>query len=595
MKIIEKIFGAEDSNKEINLILERGKNLLEKNFYDWAAVEFNKALELDREFASETITKLFHEMQGGGNPDGIISLGINVLKMNPNNLDLANLLGNTYRKKHDWNHAKNMYKHCLKHDPNYKFAIYNLAAAIAKVKIADGQAISAVSEFEKMTEFVLPDIKEGLEKLYEIQKNISIVQENGNIEESVEGDKNQKKENGDAEKETGTESKKDKNTHISENSKDDKEKIMEEENIIDTDQTFKYITSTLNEKSEEEKKACLTLGIYCLQSKEGKTAQSIFKHLLMKDKENTNLRCFLVLAISLDGDVDNAIKTLQSILGRNPNHRYTNVNMGILLKNKGLVQQSRVSFFSTFKLLERSQGEYEINTCLEKADKLFNDNREKKALEIYEPLTSEITSLKLLLRIAKLNLDSKLWDKALVIFRRILRLDRQNKKARDGIRTIHKAYLLETENFVKKKEPKNAAESIDKALNIAISKNLIQKAISINNLIENENRALELEKMLDNFIKKDRNTKIQEKIKQAENAEQKGNYKDAIRYFEEAIRIDPQNSTLKQMVDLCVRIKRPDLAEKLSNWFFKLQKAMQEKEQAQARENFKLNKNNEEN
>ena len=106
MKIIEKFFGVEDPNKEIKSILNHGKSLLEKNFYDWTAVEFNKALEIDHDFASETITKLFQEMQGGGNPDGIISLGMNVLKIDPKNIELANLLGNTYRKKHNWNFDK---------------------------------------------------------------------------------------------------------------------------------------------------------------------------------------------------------------------------------------------------------------------------------------------------------------------------------------------------------------------------------------------------------------------------------------------------------------------------------------------------------
>ena len=100
MKILENFFSTDDPNKELNSILEKGKSLLEKNFYDWAAVAFTKALELDPKLASEKVTKLFQEMQGGGNPDGIISLGVNVLKMNPKNVELANLLGNTYRKKH---------------------------------------------------------------------------------------------------------------------------------------------------------------------------------------------------------------------------------------------------------------------------------------------------------------------------------------------------------------------------------------------------------------------------------------------------------------------------------------------------------------
>jgi tetratricopeptide (TPR) repeat protein len=99
MKILEKFFNTEDPNKELNSILERGKSLLEKNFYDWAAVEFNKALELDPKLATETITKLFQEMESGGNPDGIISLGVNVLKTDPKNVELANsmFLGSVFR------------------------------------------------------------------------------------------------------------------------------------------------------------------------------------------------------------------------------------------------------------------------------------------------------------------------------------------------------------------------------------------------------------------------------------------------------------------------------------------------------------------
>ena len=64
MKIFEKFFGSDESNQEVKSLLEHGKSLLEKNFYDWAAVEFNKALELNPDLASVTITKLFQEMQG---------------------------------------------------------------------------------------------------------------------------------------------------------------------------------------------------------------------------------------------------------------------------------------------------------------------------------------------------------------------------------------------------------------------------------------------------------------------------------------------------------------------------------------------------
>ena len=593
MKILEKFFSTDDPKKELNSILERGKSLLEKNFYDWAAVEFNKALELDPKLAAETVTKLFQEMQGGGNPDGIISLGVNVLKTDPKNVELANLLGNTYRKKHNWNQAKNMYKLCLKHDPDFKNAIYNLAATNAKIEIADGNAVSAIAEFEKMTDFVLPDIQEGLENLVKMQQHFTLdadeeseqqtedVKEGNEIKEGtkVSADKNVKE---------------DTNTGEKADKKADEEEIEAEGNSIDSEQTFNYIISNLEAESEEESKACFSLGIHCLQTMEGEIAKNVFKRLLMREKDNVDLRCFLVLAISIEGDIDNAIKTFQSILVRNPNHRYSTVNLGLLYKRKGMIQKSRVSFFTTFKLLERSQGNYNIDACLQDADKLFEENRTKKALEIYEPLVPEITSQELLIRIAKLNVDDNSWDEAFELYRRILRINRQNKEAREGIKTVHTAYLTAAENYLKKNDPKNAVVVIDKALNIAVSKKLLQKAINLNHLLENENRAFELEQMLKSYQNKEIQVEVQAKISLAEEAEKNGKYKSAVRYYEEAIKLDPQNSTLKKLVDLCVRIKRPDLAEKVSDWFVKYQHSVHEKEKAEAREAFKLSKKKEE-
>ena len=81
--------------------------------------------------------------------------------------------------------------------------------------------------------------------------------------------------------------------------------------------------------------------------------------------------------------------------------------------------------------------------------------------------------------------------------------------------------------------------------------------------------------------------KISEQLRLAENEESNGKFKAAINHYQEAIKIDPQNSTLKKLVDLCSRIKRPDLAEKFTNWFNEYQHSFQEKQKAQSREAFK--------
>ena len=66
-----------------------------------------------------------------------------------------------------------MYKHCLKYDADNNFAIYNHAAAMAKVEVQDGMAVSAIKDFEKMSDFILPDVKEGIEILFQMQQHFA--------------------------------------------------------------------------------------------------------------------------------------------------------------------------------------------------------------------------------------------------------------------------------------------------------------------------------------------------------------------------------------------------------------------------------------
>ena len=203
------------------------------------------------------------------------------------------------------------------------------------------------------------------------------------------------------------------------------------------------------------------------------------------------------------------------------------------------------------------------------------------------PVIPEIFSEELLSRIAGLYLVSNNWDGAFDIYRRVLRKNHKNNDAREGLKSIYTAYLADTENYMKKNDPGNAAIAIEKALKIVQSKKLIYKAVSIHRLLENENKVFELEQILKKMERDEIQTKISEKIHLAEDEESNGNFKAAINHYQDAIKIYPQNSTLKKLVDLCSGIKRPDLAEKFTNWFNEYQYSFQEKQKVQAREEFK--------
>ena len=571
MGVLDRFLSSkQDDKQEIWDLFDAGKNLMESHFYDRASVEFNKALSLDKEFASELIVDLYMEMQGS-NPDAMIALGINILQHNPDNIEMANMLGNTYRKKGDYNAAKSMYQRCLKRDPYFKNASYNLAATLARAEVYDGTAVSAIAEFESLNHYQLPDNSEGEEKLYAIQgevirnEEISAEGETAGVkdeslmdflEDHLDGEKVEEPQANDIQEKKET---------SSESSSESQEKERKVE--IDPEACFKMISENHDDQQKETSELLNALGLYCLKHYHPEIAVNSFQKLVQLHPEQIDFQCFLVLANGLEGNTGKAIDSLQKILIEHPFHRYSNVNLGYLFQKSGKTMKARTYFFITYKLLERSGGYYHIDRILNRAEEHFNEDRGKKALELYEPLYEEINAPNLLNRIGKLQLLFSKLDEAVQTFRRVLKIDVKNAEAREGLKQLHQKFLMQLDNAVKKHDYEDAAKAFEKAIGIVKNPKLMQRGIDINKMLKNETRANQLERMLKQMLEKDSNQMVQEKISLAEEAEKKGNYKAAVGYYEQAIRISPKHEIMVKMSDFCQRIDRPELAEKVSKWF----------------------------
>ena len=571
MGVLDRFLSSKQDNKqEIWDLFDAGKNLMESHFYDRASVEFNKALSIDKEFASELIVDLYMEMQGS-NPDAMIALGINILQHNPDNIEMANMLGNTYRKMGDYNAAKSMYQRCLKRDPYFKNASYNLAATLARAEVYDGTAVSAIAEFESLNHYQLPDNSEGEEKLYAIQgevirnEEVSAEGESAGVkdeslmdflEDHLDGEKVEEAQANDIQEKKET---------SSESSSESQEKERKVE--IDPEACFQMISENHDDQQKETSELLNALGFYCLKHYHPEIAVNSFQKLVQLHPEQIDFQCFLVLANGLEGNTGKAIDSMQKILIEHPFHRYSNVNLGYLFQKSGKTMKARTYFFITYKLLERSGGYYHIERILNRAEEHFNEDRGKKALELDEPLYEEINAPNLLNRIGKLQLLFSKLDEAVQTFRRVLKIDVKNAEAREGLKQLHQKFLMQLDNAVKKHDYEDAAKAFEKAIGIVKNPKLMQRGIDINKMLKNETRANQLERMLKQMLEKDSNQMVQEKISLAEEAEKKGNFKAAVGYYEQAIRISPKHEIMVKMSDFCQRIDRPELAEKVPKWF----------------------------
>ena len=112
---------------------------------------------------------------------------------------------------------------------------------------------------------------------------------------------------------------------------------------------------------------------------------------------------------------------------------------------------------------------------------------------------------------------------------------------------MHQKFLLQLDNALKKHDYEDAAKAFEKAIGIVKNPKLLQRGIDLNKMLKNETRANQLERMLKQMLEKDSNQKVQEKISLAEEAEKKGNFKAAVGYYEQAIRISPKHEIMVKM------------------------------------------------
>jgi tetratricopeptide (TPR) repeat protein len=552
--MLEKFFSM-DSNEEVEEALVRGRKLLEGKFYDRAMVEFRKALELDHETAMPVITEIYR--QSSGDPAALISLGTNLLAHDKDNVELMNLLANAYRKLENREQAKKLYQRCLEVDPRNEFATYNLAATIARADYEDSSAVSAIKPFEGMSSFRLPAPVRDTEEIQQIfEKSQPEPIEKAREEEAEQGgssfvdDLLEGPEQAAAPPATP---KKPAATAPQDRPKVDPELVQKEIAAAEPDAARRAVLS-------------LDVALYCIRENAPEAARALLEDLIKQDPKNVDLRSYLICVLA-GAHLDKALELMGKLLHVSPRHRSSLVNYGLMLRKQGKASQARVYFFQAAVLLERSKGEYDLSVILEAARTELGKGSKKKFLELLEPLVDELTQIELLLQLSNLQLEGKSFEAAIQTIRRAAGLEAKHPEVLKARRQLYQTLIDEADNSIKKEDLEKATWFLDQAIGFRKDPATLRRAIVLYNKLENEKRSSELRKLLEEVELRERNRQIKEKTDAATNFEAEGNFVQALKAYEEAILIEPRNELLSSMLEVTEKMQRPELQEKLTEWF----------------------------
>ena len=453
-------------------------------------------------------------------------------------------MGNYAREVKDYKQASFLYKTALKIKPDFELAFYNLAASNARIDIYDDAIISALSQFDGVSSYILPEYLENPNLIEELGEKIAAEKEERFQEKLTEltALRDEEKEAADPEMVKKNEA--------------DIDKLKEESRQA----TSEEIMDQLKQLVAENEVDPINLALYAMRENKPKVAVEALAGLTSQDFENLDM--LKALIFEQMGDVGKAISKLVNLLGQNAHNRYLNVNLGLMYRRCGKKFLAVKYLIKTADLLERSNGIYSLTQLREEAD-LANDQMQfKKALNYYRVIANEMETAEIWEKIGTIYSERKDYDKAVKAFSRMIKLDPESGIGEEKLKQIQEYYLEKGETLFRERKFKAAAEYFEKALSIIRSAEIIKRTAEVYKQLNNADREHELLDELEKRLEQEKARELEETRQQlilkGKQLIKSKYYEQAIKALENAFRMKVDRDVFVQLAMLFKALKRQD-------------------------------------
>ena len=538
-----------------------GMKHLEGKFFNRAMMEFKKAMDLAHEEVYPRLMQELDNTSNSGQLEAALAIGLNLLKENQQDYELANKLGNFAREMENFNQAESLYKMALRVNKNFEKAFYNLAACAARIPIYDDQVKSSISIFDKVDDYVLPDsigedpappakllakLEEGNTKLRETKiaeftAQIAAQEELGNNVEA---------------------------SHL----KMEMDHFLAEPQKVGPKQVVEEFMRLIEAEPEKASQHRYNLGLYALINHLPNMAQDAFGAL--SAGEFDLLELLQAIALDQGGHLDEAIDKVNRILGANEFNRYSNVNLGLMFKKGGKRFLATKYLVKTAALLEKSGGLYSMRELVKIAYASIEEGNLKKAQNFLAIAVTEIHDPALWLKLGEVLVELKKYDEATEALRQVLKMDPENQQAPVKLKEIHDYYAEKGLSLQGERKFKAAAEYLHKALTVLRLPETLKAAATVFKELHNYDKADELILELHEIEQKEKERLVeverQNKIGEAKAAMQKRNFRAAAELLESALRMKVDKNVFLQLSAIYKALKKFEDLDSLSQRWAKM-------------------------
>ncbi len=537
--------------------LKDGMRMLGDKFYNGAMVEFDKAMSINPQDVYPRLKEELAQFAAMGNLESAVSIGLNLIKDNNRDFELANRLGNYARELKNYPQAEQLYKTALKAKQNYEPAFYNLAACMARVDKYDEAVISSVSSFNDLTDFVYPDFI-GPEKILELMR-----QEIESAKEERVAEKIQ-------ELQLLKEQKLNEGATVEASHFDLDIKRIQEKALNATVEDFLDEFQRLIETdTEQANNHIYNLGLFSLRNNRIDIAEDAFKRLNEADYFYKPM--LLNLCLAKAGKLEEGIAGMSRLLGGNEFNRYNNVNIGLMYKKAKKKFLATKYLIKTASLLEKSGGIYSMRKLVRQAHRAFEDGHFAKALSFYKIACTEYPEPLLWLRMGEIYREQKKIDEATRCYKELLAAYPDNEEGKAKLKEMHDYYFSKAEQLMHNMKFKPATDYVHKALGILRLPETVKKAAAIYSQLKNsekeEQYLEEYRQMMDEVKRQEQEKERLVLLAEARACMSKKNYMKAIQFLESALRMKVDKQVFMQLAGLYKGLKKMnDLQDLIRRW-----------------------------
>lgn len=428
MALFRNPFSSEGGDEaKAKALWERAHKHFEGKLFNRAITDLQDALALHPAYAKEAYD-LMEMLSGQGQDEQSVSVGTALLKINPDDHELLNRLGNSLRRLGDFSRAKNVYTQALKVNQNFLFARYNLAACSYGVTTADAELAKQTQAVEALTKPRRYDFRGAHAGAFPLGNQDGA---RGDGAKAAEG---------------------------------------EGAGPAAPKPDAGVLQGKLAQEFEHQPKSWEAAYNYGLILDLTGRPDEAITHLKLACTLDANqvapLNNLAVALIEHKRNLEAAESLLTRALTHHPYERTVVLNLAIVSKRTNKAFQVLKYYVYLGDLLAKSRGEFDTERVTAIAQDLFERHKYVEAVPLFELLAKEKPKKELFEKLAAMYQSQKRQDLYLTALSRLLKFDPGNKEAQQKISDAAKAYEAEAHQHRAKGANSQAAQSLQKAVQI---------------------------------------------------------------------------------------------------------------------------------